>query len=84
MKLLLCRACGDIRKMHATWMSCECNRSAGRYIDSTHAEIRGIDAECLGIDNNDMAAVVQGDRAHRGEWWLMEPGAEGVRVRRVA
>ena len=84
MKLLFCRYCADVVKLKGYWTWCDCGDSAGRYLsDGARAEIAGVNAECLGIDNNDMAAVMWRAK-DRAEWWRMEPGAEGVRVVRVA
>ena len=84
MKLLLCRSCGDMLKFGTDdWRFCCCGKSSARYIDAAFGELRGDDAVAIGVDNADLAKMVQRHGNFRGEWWRMIPGDPGVRVRRV-
>jgi len=84
MKLLLCRACGDMLKFGLDdWRFCNCGRSSARYVDAAFGEMRGDDAVAIGVDNADLAKMVHAHGNFRAEWWKMLPGAPGVRVTRV-
>lgn len=50
MKLFYCPSCEDMKKMTRTIRICQCKRSAGMYVDSSNAMIRGL-AIPIGIDN---------------------------------
>lgn len=60
MKLLLCLYCTDIRKMTRTLRSCECGRSAARYLDdSWHAEVWGPHARVVLMYNGTVLDAIQ-------------------------
>lgn len=52
MKLLHCKACGDIRALRpGEWATCWCGDSRGRYIDGRNVVLDGANAQPLGIAN---------------------------------
>lgn len=55
MKLLFCRECGDVRKLHMDRQmhACSCGASAGRYVDHLNAEVSG-PCLALGINNSSL------------------------------
>jgi hypothetical protein len=67
MKLLYCRACHDIVRLHAAERSCVCGRSKGRYRNDRVVQVYG-PCSVLGIPNlgflravNDPASLQGGD-----------------------
>lgn len=55
MKLLFCRDCNDVRKLHREIVRCRCGQARGRYLeDGWHAEVWGERAEVIGLANADI------------------------------
>lgn len=56
MKLLFCRSCADVVKLEPNYLrSCKCRAVEGRYLpDGLHAEVWGVCAEVIGIDNRSL------------------------------
>lgn len=59
MKLVVCRRCGDVRALAATWRNCDCGASGGRYhADGLNAVIDGANALPLGFANGGFEAPI--------------------------
>lgn len=60
MKLLFCKACGDIQSLLVNvWRSCHCGKSMGRYLaDGDNAELKGTYVKVIGIYNQDIRAAL--------------------------
>lgn len=60
MKLLLCRACGDVIKLHpGAPRSCLCGASSGRYLDD-HATVEQTEGTIsIALHNHDLRAAVE-------------------------
>lgn len=55
MKLIYCKSCHDIRKLHITEVTyCLCRKSSGVYLDSINAIISGDQVVLLGIANTSL------------------------------
>jgi hypothetical protein len=50
-KLLFCRACGDIVKLLGTPRACRCGKAYGLYVSDREVTIYGEFAEVIGADN---------------------------------
>lgn len=58
MKLLLCRACQDVKKLTSDRRWCTCGKSGGRYLDQLNAEYWGRHALLVGFDNNTLSEAI--------------------------
>jgi len=58
MKLLFCKNCEDIFKLHEEIKRCKCGRTYGRYIDKKYAEYFGEYAVPLGFNNYNFAIKI--------------------------
>lgn len=79
MKLLLCRWCGDVKKLDFHRRYCRCRRVWGQYRkDGAWADVSA-EAEVIGLDNHTTIAAVQ---QRRGDIvaWLMDRQSPTVRV----
>ena len=60
MKLILCLKCCDIRRFgNQEWATCQCGKSAGKYLDDGwHSEVKG---PCLaiGMRNDDLIPILK-------------------------
>lgn len=86
MKLLFCRDCNDVRKLHRHVVSCHCGQARGRYLDDGwHAEVWGERAEVIGLSNSDIvkAVTLSARTGPNGgppiEAWMMPHDYERVR-----
>ena len=81
MKLLRCRACGDILAMYYRWRRCRCGASRGRYLtDGLHAEIDGLSL-ALGMRNSDLRNLgpYLDPIAPEFPWWPIAESSDRVR-----
>lgn len=61
MKLLFCKTCYDLIRLHPTageWRICACGKSRARYVDGQNAEYEGLTVIPVCIDNNDFAKAI--------------------------
>ena len=82
MKLLICRLCSDVVKLHFSKTFCECGASWGRYTDDDgiQAEVHGEYAFILGLDNFSLERALNLHEYHYPEdnlsiaaWVMAEP-----------
>lgn len=59
MKLLFCRACGDIVRLWSENRSCRCGKSRGRYVEDRAVVLLGTEVECLAADTNAVERAVR-------------------------
>jgi hypothetical protein len=86
MRLLFCRDCADVVKLHRHVVRCQCGQARGRYLeDGWHAEVWGERAEVIGLNNADVlkACGLNVRTSARGgppiEAWMMAHDYERVR-----
>jgi len=83
MKLLLCAACFDIRRIHRDGTTtCDCGASSAFHTDDVHVELRGEHAHKVFIDNRDVANAIfltpEGPaRLYATFDWRTHPGWKG-------
>lgn len=59
MKLIFCKKCTDLRKMHRQDTLCYCGESGGRYLaDGLHVEVWGRYVEVVAVNNYSIAGAV--------------------------
>lgn len=59
MKLLFCRACGDIVRLLTDPRRCRCGKSSGAYVTEMETVVHGEPAEVIGIDSNAIERAVR-------------------------
>ena len=82
MKLLLCGACLDMRRIHRDGTTtCDCGASSAFHTDDVHVEVRGENAHKVFVDNRDVAnalfLAVEGGRLYATFDWRTRPGYKG-------
>ncbi len=82
MKLLLCGACLDMRRIHRDGTTtCDCGQSSALHTDDVHVEVRGENAQKVFVDNRDVAnalfLAVEGGRLYATFDWRTHPGYKG-------
>jgi hypothetical protein len=84
MKLLLCGACFDLRRVHREGTTtCDCGASSAFHTDDLHVEIRGPHAHKVFLDNRDVANFTQvappegPHRLYATFDWRTTPGYKG-------
>ena len=82
MKLLLCGACYDMRRVHREGTTtCDCGASSAFHTDDVHVEMRGEHAQKVFVDNRDVAnalfLAVEDGRLYATFDWRSEPGYKG-------
>lgn len=59
MKLMLCRACGDVVKLHPTERACLCGAARGRYLEDLSTVEQTAGTLSIALHNHDLRSAVE-------------------------
>lgn len=68
MKLMLCRACGDVVKLHLAPRSCLCGAATGRYLDDQATVEQSEGTLSIALHNHDLRDAVAAYDEHADAW----------------